>query len=218
MKSEPVWFRTCRAVTVGAIGPAAIATAHRPGLEDQRHGAGRTRPMRPVVAGVSMAAGSASILSDSFRRPRRPLKIMALVFRRLTLAFALLLMLILPALSAAAASTLRCVSPAVAEGISGTPMQSAAMPHSHEPRQSSVQALTRTCDHGAHITMSHAHQASGPCSICALCYSAGAIAAAAVAAPSDRQIVVSRTIQPASDAATRFLTGGIERPPRFFLA
>lgn len=56
-----------------------------------------------------------------------------------------------------------------------------------------------------------------PCGMCSACY-ASAVAPTSVAIAPCYHVVVRRTLRPASDAATHFLTSGIDRPPRLLLA
>lgn len=134
------------------------------------------------------------------------------------LVFVLLLILGLPVLSGARAET-HCgvVSPAVTEALSGGVVHGSATLQACAERQRRVAIPGRACDDRCDATMNHSHPA-GQCSSCALCYCAGALAPASIAVVPSHSLLVLHACPPASDAATPFLTDGIERPPRFLFA
>jgi len=82
--------------------------------------------------------------------------------------------------------------------------------------QASHAAMNESACHHGGKAMNPAHD-TDPCGMCSACYASAAAPTSVAIAPCYR-VVVRRTLRPASDAATRFLTSGIERPPRFLLA
>jgi hypothetical protein len=72
------------------------------------------------------------------------------------------------------------------------------------------------CHHAGGNTTHMTHTAS-QCGACATCF-AGAVAAGPRVSPPGFDVTIVQAARPASDPVPRFLTEGIDRPPRFFLA
>lgn len=169
---------------------------------------------------MTMTSGGGSIVTTCFGRDRpTTLHLTAIMLRWRVLSFVLLLILSLPVLSVAEAATLRGASSAVMGpvSVSGDALHGAASLHAVAGQPIDAATVDRACDPPGDATMKHAH-APGQCGMCALCYSAGAGAPDSNAVLPRHRLLVLHVFHPTSDAATRFLTGGIERPPRVFLA
>lgn len=126
-----------------------------------------------------------------------------------TLLLLLLLTLSLPIGALAAPSSLQGGSHAMNHA------QGCAMSHANAAQASHVVMNDAACHHDLKAT-SAAHSADS-CGMCATCL-AGAVAPTPVGIAPCYRVVIRRTLRPASDAVPRFLTSGIERPPRLFLA
>ncbi len=134
-----------------------------------------------------------------------------------TLAFVLLLVLSLPVLPGAQAATLCRVAPAVTGTVSEDAARGVTTPHADAGQHRAAITADRPCEHGGSNPATRHTHAAGLCGVCSACYSAGAAAPASIARPPSSN-VAAVAFRPVSDAATCFLTGGIERPPRLPLA
>ncbi|HHX4058157.1 TPA: hypothetical protein ACU967_005930 [Burkholderia contaminans] len=97
-----------------------------------------------------------------------------------------------------------------------TRMHRLEIPLGNTAQQHAVASLNMGCHHVGDAPI-HAPHAVGSCGACVLCV-AGAVAAGQSALPGSVNVTTIHTARPASDPAESFLTEGIDRPPRSFLA
>ncbi|WP_244142733.1 multicopper oxidase domain-containing protein [Paraburkholderia phenoliruptrix] len=126
-----------------------------------------------------------------------------------------LLFLSLPIRTGLAASLPGNVPPAVTAAVGMRDTHGAEMRDSAAGQHLPVAMTSRTCDHGSDGTMRLTH-AAGQCGVCAPCYTGAAVLLSAVMPPA-RDVRIVNALRPASDAATSFLTEGIDGPPPVFL-
>ncbi|WP_157381072.1 hypothetical protein [Burkholderia ubonensis] len=129
---------------------------------------------------------------------------------------AAVLILSLPLRIAAATPSACCAVPGMAASSMAAPVQRTEFRGPDAVRQTPATVTLKTCCHvGDHAR--HASHAAGPCGTCASCI-ACAVAAGPRIAAYGFEITNAHAARPDSDPASTYLTEGIDRPPRIFLA
>ena len=128
-----------------------------------------------------------------------------------TFLLALLLFLSLP-IRPGVAAILSCgAAPAAAVTEGMTDASRATLLHGHAAQ---APVAAHPCDHG-NGTMRLIYPA-GQCSMCSSCFASAVATVSAVGLPAG-DVALLRVVRPRADPAPRFLTDGIERPPRCLL-
>ncbi|AJZ57154.1 hypothetical protein OI25_7553 [Paraburkholderia fungorum] len=137
------------------------------------------------------------------------------MYRWRAIFLVLLLIVSLPIRSTAAALMLTDVQPGMGGVLPTRDMRVAELTYSGPSRYRPAAVSECHPQHHDHGSIDHRHAVTQCCMSTPCCV--GAVAPAPSSMMPGCEIAILQTGHPASDEATNFLTGGIERPPRSFL-